>query len=86
MYTLDPSIFCDRSTIALLLTPRVNTLAVCFVNGIAAPRISADIKKQQMGSASVKPNKLIHSDEMITATLPRVSASTCKNTPYIFSS
>jgi hypothetical protein len=70
----------------LLLTPRVNTLAVCIVNGIAAPKISADIRKQQMGSASVNPNKLMHSDEIITATLPKVSASTCKKTPYMFSS
>lgn len=66
--------------------PSVSTLAVCLVKGIAAARIRAEIRKQQIGSARVKPKKLMHKEEMITATLPRVSASTCKNTPYIFSS
>jgi hypothetical protein len=28
----------------------------------------------------------MHSDDIITATLPKVSANTCKNTPYMFSS
>jgi hypothetical protein len=56
------------------------------VNGIAAARIKAEITKQQIGSAIVLPNTLIHNEDIITATLPSASANTCKKTPYIFSS
>ena len=70
----------------VLCKPRINTLAVYFVNGIAAARIKAEITKQQIGSAIVVPNTLIHNEDIITATLPSVSANTCKKTPYIFSS
>lgn len=56
------------------------------MNGIAAARINAEIRKQQIGSAKGKLKYLMHSEEMITATLPRVSARMCRNTPYMFSS
>ncbi len=66
--------------------PRINTLAVYFVNGMAAARINAEITKQQIGSAIVVPKTFMHKDDIITATLPSASAKTCKKTPYIFSS
>jgi len=59
-------------------SPRVKTLAVCFVNGMAAARISPEMRKQQIGSASCVPQIFIQSDEIMTATLPRVSARMCR--------
>lgn len=70
-----------------MFRPRVKTRAVYLVKGIAAANIRAEIKKQHIGSASVNEGKyFIQIDEIITATLPKVSAKICKNTPYIFSS
>ena len=38
-------------------------------------------RREQMGSVMYQPNCWISNDEMITATLPRVSARTCKKIP-----
>ena len=39
------------------------------------------MKTEQMGSTTCQPNVSTRSEEMITPTLPRVSARTCRNTP-----
>lgn len=54
--------------------PNVTTLAVWAVNGIAAARIRAEIRKQQIGSANGKLKNLMQSDEIMTAIEPNVSA------------
>lgn len=41
------------------------------------------INIEHTGSAIIQPNWCINADEIITPTLPNVSASMCKNTPVI---
>lgn len=38
---------------------------------------------EQIGSAIIQPNICISTADMITPTDPRVSASMCKNTPFM---
>ena len=44
-------------------------------------KISPARKREQIGSAMSQPNCWIRREEMMTATLPRVSASTCRKMP-----
>jgi len=44
--------------------------------GITDEKIRIESRKEQIGSARVHPKSWIRTDEMITATLPSVSAST----------
>ena len=39
------------------------------------------MKREQIGSAISQPNCSTRTEDMITPTLPMVSASTCRNTP-----
>lgn len=71
-------------------------IALCL--GVAMRRISADslkrgstemkmrvaMKSEQMGSAINHPNCSTKTEEMMTPTLPIVSAKTCRNTPLMF--
>lgn len=47
--------------------------------------IMADMQREQMGSAKYHPNCWMSSDDMMTPTLPRVSASTWRNTARMLS-
>ena len=79
-----------------LTLSKVVLISLCF--GVASSRISAEslsrgrtemrmrmaIKREQMGSAMNQPNCSTRIEEMMTPTLPNVSASTCRNTPRMF--
>jgi len=49
------------------------------VDHLIAMRTAMNI--EQIGSAIIHPNMWIRADDMITPTLPSVSAKMCRNTP-----
>ncbi len=55
--------------------------AVSRSNGKTLMKIITAINIEQIGSAMRSPNWSMRRDEMITPTLPMVSAKTCRNTP-----
>ena len=58
---------------------RIPTLS--RINGNTLIPINAAINMEQIGSAIIQPYMWIKADEMITPTLPNVSANICRNTP-----
>lgn len=58
-------------------------LEALFSRGIVDIKISMAIKKEQMGSARVHPQTWMMNDDIMTPTLPNVSANKCKNTPVV---
>lgn len=54
---------------------------VSFSRGNTLRRIMVAMNREQMGSAMFQPKFSIRSDDIMTPTLPRVSARTCRNTP-----
>jgi len=56
-------------------------LAVSVSRGMTLRKIITPMNKEQIGSAIFQSKYCMRRVEMITPTLPRVSASTCKNTP-----
>lgn len=56
-------------------------LDVSFSNGRTLSSIIVAINNEQIGSATFQPKFCMSKDEMITPTLPRVSANTCRKTP-----
>ena len=49
--------------------------------GSTETRMSVAMKREQMGSAISQPNCSTSMEDMMTPTLPIVSASTCRNPP-----
>lgn len=60
---------------------RRRTSQASFNKGMTLRKISVEMKSEQMGSAISHPNCLMRIVDIITPTLPSVSASTCRNTP-----
>ena len=60
---------------------RSNTFAVSVNKGITLIKIKTPINIEHIGSAIFQSKYCIRRVEMITPTLPSVSASTCRNTP-----
>ena len=58
-----------------------NIWEVSFRRGKTLINIKQAINKEQIGSAIFHPKFSISKDDMMTPTLPSVSAKTCKNTP-----
>ena len=56
-------------------------LAESRSSGMTEMKMRVAMKREQMGSAISQPNCSTRMEEMITPTLPIVSASTCRNTP-----
>lgn len=57
------------------------TSQASFSRGMTLRKISVAMKSEQMGSAINQPNWRMRMVEMMTPTLPNVSASTWRNTP-----
>ena len=55
--------------------------AESFSKGSTESTIRIAMNNEQIGSAINQPNCSTKIDEIITPTLPKVSANTCKNTP-----
>ena len=60
---------------------RSNTFAVSFNRGKTLRNIRTPINIEHIGSAIFQSKYCISRVEIITPTLPNVSASTCRNTP-----
>lgn len=58
-----------------------STSQASFIRGMTLRKISVEMKREQMGSAISHPNCLMRIVDIITPTLPNVSASTWRNTP-----
>jgi len=54
-----------------------------FNNGKTLIRIMIEMNKEQIGSAAFQPKNWSNKEEIITPTLPNVSAKICKNIPCI---
>lgn len=57
------------------------TSQASFSRGMTLRKMSVAMKSEQMGSAINQPNWRMRMVEMITPTLPKVSARTCRKTP-----
>ena len=55
--------------------------AVSLSSGRTERKMSTDMKREQIGSAISHPSLSTSKEEMITPTLPMVSANTCRNSP-----
>ncbi len=73
-----PNSFCNS-----LGVRNKRTTVVSLTNGITLINISTAINMEQIGSAIFKSNVCMRNVEMMTPTLPSVSAKTCRNTPGI---
>lgn len=62
-------------------TLRIRIDADCFRRGSTEAKIRPASTKEQMGSATSQPYQSISREDTMTATLPRVSAIICRNTP-----
>lgn len=56
---------------------------VSFNNGSTLSSIIEAMNSEHIGSAMFQPKFSISNDDIITPTLPNVSAKTCRNTPEI---
>ena len=63
----------------------IRMLTVLSRRGYTEIKIRIDITREHMGSVTYQPKNWIRRVDIITPTEPRVSASTCKNTPFRFS-
>lgn len=76
--------FCSMSGISASRSDgvrRSRMVEVSFSRGNTLKRIMVAMNREQMGSAMFQPKFSIRTDDIMTPTLPRVSARTCKNTP-----
>lgn len=58
-----------------------STWQASFISGITLRKINVPMKREHRGSAMSHPNCWMSIVDIITPTLPRVSAKTCRNTP-----
>lgn len=76
--------FCSMSGISASRSDgvrRSRMVEVSFSRGNTLKRIMVAMNREQMGSAMFQPKFSIRTDDIMTPTLPRVSARTCRNTP-----
>lgn len=76
--------FCSTSGISVSRSDGVRSRRIVEVSlskGNTLRRIMVAMNREQMGSAMFQPKFSIRSEDIMTPTLPRVSAKTCRNTP-----